>query len=285
LDGVLQIWAGYELPPVDARIVTFGDLTVPQALELGYPEVRALSKRDVERRMDLQRRCFERAFACCTTTRWAARSIVDDYGIDPRKVHAIGLGRNHTVSVVDRHWSTPRFLFIGTNWFAKNGDAVLSAFLRLRSRIPAAELHLVGTHPSVEADGVTGHGVLRLDHPSERRRLEQLFAVSTCFVLPSRYEASAIAYLEAGAAGLPCIGTSVGGSSEFIGDAGLLVDPADEAGLFAAMVDLADPATAARLGQLALRRAPLFTWRAVAERLLRAFELPSVPVTGFADFL
>ena len=39
-----------------------------------------------------------------------------------------------------------------------------------------------------------------------------------------------------------------------------------------AMLRLADPATAARLGAAAKRRAEEFTWTAVAQRLLRALE-------------
>jgi glycosyltransferase involved in cell wall biosynthesis len=106
--------------------------------------------------------------------------------------------------------------------------------------------------------------------------MEELFRQATCFVLPSRYEAAAIAYAEAGNAGLPCIGTSVGGAFELIGRAGRIVDPSDNEALFHAMMELSDPQTAADLGHLARRRAHLFTWRAVAERILRVlFLLPS----------
>jgi glycosyltransferase involved in cell wall biosynthesis len=104
-------------------------------------------------------------------------------------------------------------------------------------------------------------------------------------VLPSHYEASAISYAEAGAAGLPCIGTTKGGSASLIGEAGILVDPGDEDALVDAMLVLVDPTTASRLGALAEARSTLFTWRAVAERILRALALPSVPLESFAEFL
>ena len=51
------------------------------------------------------------------------------------------------------------------------------------------------------------------------------------------------------------------------------------------MLELAEPATAARLGALALARAPRFTWKAVAERLLRALAPPGVEVDGLEGFL
>ena len=112
--------------------------------------------------------------------------------------------------------------------------------------------------------------------------MEALFRAATCFVLPSRYEAAAIAYVEAGAAGLPCIGTLVGGAGELIGPAGLLVDPGDEEALFDAMEQLADPDRARRLGQVALERAHLFTWEVVAERILRSLRLPGIDLEALA---
>jgi glycosyltransferase involved in cell wall biosynthesis len=120
--------------------------------------------------------------------------------------------------------------------------------------------------------GVVGHGVLRLDMPDEHERLNRLFAEATCFVMPSHAEAVGIAYVEAAAAGLPSIGTSRGGADYLIGDGGLIVDPGDDEALVEAMRRLSDPGTAARTGEAARRRSELFTWGAVARRLLRALE-------------
>jgi glycosyltransferase involved in cell wall biosynthesis len=284
LDGLVQIGAGY-MARTDAPIVVFDDITVPQAVELGYPEWRALSQRAIRARIDLQRRVYERARACCVTSRWGAESVIRDYGIPPERVFVVGIGRNHEPGVARRDWTTPRFLFIGTHWHGKNGAAVLHAFDRLKREIEDAELDLVGDHPPVSREGVRGHGTLRLDDAGQRRRMEGLFQRATCFVLPSRYEAAAIAYVEAGGAGLPSIGTSVGGGPELIGDAGRIVDPSDVEGLFAAMRELSNPETAERLGNLARERASLFTWQAVAERVLRALALPEVRLDSFAEFL
>lgn len=284
LDGVVQIGAGYSFDG-DAPIVVFDDLTVVQAVELGYPEWHALSRRAIRARIDRQRRAYEQATACCGTTRWAAESIVRDYGIPSEKVFAVGVGRNHNPGPAERDWSVPRFIWIGTDWYGKNGDAVLRAFARLRRERTDARLDLIGAHPPVSADGVVGHGPLSLNDPEHRTRMAGLLHAATCFVLPSRYEAAAIAYVEAGAAGLPCIATTVGGARELIGDAGRLVDPTDDDALFTAMLELSDPTTALELGRLALERAPLYTWRAVAERVLRALRPAGLDVDSFAQFL
>jgi glycosyltransferase involved in cell wall biosynthesis len=284
LDGLIQIGTGYSFA-APAPIVVFCDITVVQAVELGYPEWQVLSKRAIRARIDRQKRVYHEAIACCATTGWAAASIVRDYGVPPERVFAVGVGRNHSPGPVPRDWSAPRYLWIGTDWHGKNGDAVVRAFARLRRERPAARLDLVGTHPPIAEPGVTGHGVLRLDDPAQRARMAELLHAATCFVLPSRYEAAAIAYVEAGSAGLPCIGTAVGGAAELIGPAGRLVDPTSDDAIFEAMLELSDPQTAHRLGELALGRAPLFTWEAVAERVLRAFRFPGVDTESFAEFL
>jgi hypothetical protein len=285
LAGSIQIGTGYLLPS-SRRYVTFEDLTVPQALALHYPEFEALSSRAKNTRLQTQRRAYEAAVACCFATRWAADSALDSYGIDPEKVHVVGVGRNHTIRVHgDRDWTTPRFLFVGADWERKNGPGVLRAFKTLRAERPTATLDLVGRHPAIEQEGVTGNGFLRIGVPAERVRVEELFSRATCFVMPSYYEPAGLAYIEAAAAGLPAIGTSVGGASELIGEGGLIVDPWDEPGLATAMRELCDPAVARSFGEAGQQRSALYTWRLVAERLVRALSPPGVSFDELAAFL
>jgi glycosyltransferase involved in cell wall biosynthesis len=271
LAGVVQIGTGYGLPH-GLCVATFEDMTVAQALSLPYAEWRSLSDREQRAAIARQAKAYSQAMACCFATRWAADSAVHDYRVPPEKVHVVGLGRNHSPSPATRDWTTPRFLFVGGDWERKNGDAVVRAFVRLREWIPTARLDLVGRHPRLDIDGIVGHGWLALDGP-DRTRLDGLFEAATCFVMPSWCEPAGIAYLEAGAAGLPCIGSTVGGSEELIGDGGCVVEPADEQALLDAMLRFSVPETAGEAGALALRRADSFTWSAVASRILAALGL------------
>lgn len=271
LDGIIQIGAGYTLA-TDVPIVTLEDMTVAQMRRHPYEGWDLLSERAFDSRVARQQRAYDQAVACALTSPWAAESVIRDYGIAPEKVHVVGVGRNHTAPEAARDWSRPRFLFVGMDWLHKNGPMVLRAFARLREERPDARLDVVGRHPPLDAPGVTAHGVLRLDVPEQSERLERLFAQATCFVMPSQYDASAIAYVEAADAGLPSIGTSNGGSDYLIGDGGVVVDPRDEGALLAEMRRLADPETAARTGAAAKIRSELFTWSAVARRLVRALD-------------
>jgi glycosyltransferase involved in cell wall biosynthesis len=131
---------------------------------------------------------------------------------------------------------------------------------------------------------VTAHGPLKLDVPEDRAKLDALFEQATCFVMPSRHEPSGIVFSEANAAGIPSIGTTEGGSRELVGDAGRVVHPDDDDALAAAMLELADPGTAERLGRNAQKRSRLFTWPAVGGRVMRALQVP-VPGRELATYL
>jgi glycosyltransferase involved in cell wall biosynthesis len=288
LDGLVQNGGDYRAP-AGLPMVTYQDSTVVQAVD-AYPWVhlRGLSRGEIGGLVRRQRAAYESAVGCCTFSHWVADSVISDYGIPESKVHVVGLGSNDSFAEVDqaeRQWSSPRFLFVGFDWARKNGELVLNAFAEVRESFPDATLDLVGGHPRVELEGVTGHGTLAMNDPAGRARLTALYHAATVFVMPSRHEPAGTVHVEAAAAGIPSIGTSNGGAATCIGEAGYVVDPAVPAELVQAMRALCDPSTAERLGALGREHAKQFTWRKVAERLVRALNLPGVDLTGFAGFL
>lgn len=286
LDAVVQRSSDMLLPR-DRRVVTLEDSTVLQAWR-GYPwpHLQGLDERDIRRYAARQRRIYESAVACCCATHWVQRSIVEDYGIAPERVFTVGLGRNHEASEpAERDWSTPRYLFVGVDWQRKNGPAVLRAFARVRELHPDARLDVVGGHPSIEQAGVVAHGRLSLVEGSDREQLAELYRRATAFVMPSLHEPAGIVYVEAAGAGVASIGTTDGGAATMIGPGGLVVDPREDEQILDAMLSLADPDTARRLGELAHRHATLLTWRKVAERVVRATAIPGLDTSALADFL
>ena len=284
VDGAVQIGSGFRLRTAKP-LVTFEDETVAQALRQEPSDLGLLKPREVRRWLERQGRIYRGARVCCVGSAWTGDSVRDDYGINPAKIQVVGFGRNLVTAPVERDWSVPRFLFLGVWWELKRGDAVLAAFARVRERHPDATLDIAGRHPPLDAPGVRGHGLLSLASPEDRARMIELLDHATCMVVPSRREAFGIAYADAGAAGVPCIGTSVGGAPETIGPGGLVVEPGDEEGLVAAMLRLCDPAAARELGERAREHAAQFTWEAVAERILRALALPGTDLTRLAPYV
>jgi glycosyltransferase involved in cell wall biosynthesis len=146
--------------------------------------------------------------------------------------------------------------------------------------VPEATLDLVGNHPEINAPGVTGHGFLARQDASAQRKLDWLYASATCFVLPSQFDPSPIAYLEAASAGLPVIATSRGGAGELINDGAIVVEPGDSKALVAAMLRLADGSTAESMGAAAARNAATSSWADVAGRILEALGRSRRPITS-----
>lgn len=270
--GAVAIGSGF-LTRSSTPTVTYDDMTVVQALEQLGSEYDSVSKGAARRWRERQRRGYEAARACLVSSEWAAKSVIDDYGIDPEKVRIIGFGRNAPEQVVERDWQRPHFLFIGFDWERKRGPAVVEAFSHVVDRNPAARLDLVGGHPPIDAPGVTPHGPLSLGDAESRKKLSELLTEATCFVMPSTFEPFGIAYIDAAASGVPSIGTTNGGAASAIGDGGLLVDPNDDDALLDAMLSMCDPETAKRLGERAFSRSSLFTWKSVSARVVDALDI------------
>jgi len=267
VDALIQLGTEFRVPPTDTPIVTYDDMTVIQARRLDHPLMLEFSAAELDAWVERQAEALERATACCVMTSWVKDSIVADYGIPESRVHVVGLGRNLTPQPVERDWSSPRYLFMGQDWTRKNGPAVVEAFRKVRGEIPTATLTLLGAIPPIDGPGITIAKPLFLNDPAERRKMEQLYEGATCLVLPSLVEPGAIAHLESALAGVPSIGTTVGGVSDLVGDTGRLVDPHDPDALVRAMLELADGELAKRLGAAARERALWYTWPQAAARI------------------
>ena len=99
------------------------------------------------------------------------------------------------------------------------------------------------------------------------------YARATVAVVPSVYEGFGLPAGEAMACAVPVISTTGGALPEVVGNAGLLVPPADPGRLCKAITDILDhPARAAALGSAGYDRVRrLFTWRRAAEMTLETY--------------
>ncbi|MGH7408686.1 MAG: glycosyltransferase, partial [Candidatus Methylomirabilales bacterium] len=103
-----------------------------------------------------------------------------------------------------------------------------------------------------------------------RDDIPRIVAALSVFVLPSANEGMGRVLVEAMAAGVPVIGTRVGGIPSVIadGECGLLVEPGDVVGLSGAIGKLlADGLLAARMGAAGRRRALAYGVDAMVEKL------------------
>ena len=99
------------------------------------------------------------------------------------------------------------------------------------------------------------------------------YARASIAVIPSIYEGFGIPAGEAMACGVPVISTTGGALPEVVGDAGILVPPADPLALVQAIGNLIEnPNQARHLGQKGYKRIQSqFTWKAAAEKTVACY--------------
>lgn len=164
-------------------------------------------------------------------------------------------------------------ILVVTRMFERKG---IQFFLRALEGLDLEhEVNVVGDGPYLKtlealADelglDISFHGWL--DRGSEE--LVDLYETSQIYVFPSEAENFPMVLLEAMRAGTAIITTKGTGCAEVVGDAALLIEPHDTAGIREALLRLvADPELCHRLGNSARARLEEnFTWPAVASRYL-----------------
>jgi glycosyltransferase involved in cell wall biosynthesis len=211
---------------------------------------------------------YRGAAALATFSANAARSLTHDYGVDPERVQVVGAGANVFPETAPRRDDGHTVTFVGFDFARKGGRVLLEALALLRRRVPKARLLVAGApRPDPVPAGAVFLG------PVELAELPALFAQSTVFAMPTLEEPFGLAFLDAMACGLPCVGTRIEAVPEIVreGETGLLVPPGDAVALAAALERLlGDPALARAMG--ARGRARVFAgglWCHAAARLER----------------
>jgi glycosyltransferase involved in cell wall biosynthesis len=162
----------------------------------------------------------------------------------------------------------------------------LAAFARLQKRFPDAVYNIVGRPPDgpyqlllkniIRREKMRGVKFLGTVDPA---RLDQLYREASMFVLLSQevdrhFEGFGLVFLEAGAYGLPAVGSRSGGIPDVVidGDSGILVNPTDAEAAGQAMIRLAEePELSCRMGSAGRQRAEHLTWELFAEEQWEAY--------------
>ena len=257
-----------------ARVVTVHDLYFLDHLEGTHGEIR----RDYPA---LTARHALAAEAVVTPSQYTKDLVVSRLAVPAERVYACPFGAP-TWQQLGRQPNRPTdgyFLFVGTLVARKNLTTLLDAYARLiTARSDSPRLVIAGASTPaatpwlqrLEQPPLAGH-VNHIGYVSDAER-EQLYAGALALLMPSLDEGFGVPALEAMAAGVPVIASNRGSLPEVIGDAGTLLDPADDDGFAAAMDRVArDRAWAMDRGAAGLARAASFTWRATALRLRQAY--------------
>jgi glycosyltransferase involved in cell wall biosynthesis len=144
----------------------------------------------------------------------------------------------------------------------KGYDVLVSAIQRIASQVPQLSCLIVGEGETKDAlssqiRGAGLEGRVRLLGYYDRENAMSILKSSDLFVMPSRYEGTPIALLEAAALGRPILASATGGIPELVQheEHAFLVPPGDATALAQGLVQLTlDREYATRLGQNAQQR-------------------------------
>jgi len=235
------------------------------------------------------RRRFDDALARCWAVIVPSGSARGDllaaHPVDPARVHVVPHGVDlDEVAVPEgevervRRWlglgDAPYALFVGGIEPRKNLDRLVRAF----ASVPAPAALVVAGGPVRWDPGAVGRldraiGELPVAARGRVRRTgyvaeldkRALLAGATALAYPSRYEGFGFPVLEAFAAGVPVLTSSVSSLPEVAGDAAVLIDPDDEGAIGDGLARLlGDEELRARLRVAGRERAAAFPWSATA---------------------
>ena len=224
-----------------------------------------------------------RANLVVTISEYSRRQVAERLSVSPARIAVCRPGVPSWIAgpVPGRSPGSPgHLLFVGTLEPRKNVPALLAAYRVLAERLPSApHLVLAGqVTPSAEAwiaetqaAPLKGRVVVEGYVTSQRRA--ELYAGASLVVLPSLDEGFGLPALEAMALGIPVVASSVGALPEVVADAGILIEPADVAGLAGAFESvLTAPGLAGRMREAGIARSRQFSWPESARALIRAYE-------------
>jgi glycosyltransferase involved in cell wall biosynthesis len=232
---------------------------------------------------------LRRADRVITISESARQDVIELCGVPPERVTPILLAADERFKPAApaevrafraRHNLPERFvLYLGTLEPRKNVETLVRAYALLREQ--GSDDHvLVLAGPRgwqyepifdlVKSLGLSDSVMLPGFVPAEEQAL--WYSSATVFAFPSRYEGFGLPLLEAMACGAPVVSSSASSLPEVVGDAGLLVDPMDVAGLSAALRELLeDEDRRQALAAAGRARASEFSWRRMASETVQVY--------------
>lgn len=238
----------------------------------------------------IMERSSRKAEIIITDSESTRRDAIRFLGIDPEKITTVHLGYQEIfrkitdldrLSSVRRKYQLPqRYIYYAGNIEPrKNVHLLLSAFERLVEEGFPHHLVLTGGLGWMYEDVLAQINNMRAQDRVHRVGhvpsidLPAIYNLAEVFVYPSAYEGFGLPPLEGMACGTPVITSNISSMPEFVGDAGLLIPPNDEAALFQAIKRVLDDGELRqKLQKAGPKRAAEFTWKHTAEKTQNIYQ-------------
>ena len=237
-----------------------------------------LSKKRIAALRDRQRALFDKAEGIIALSEWFGRSLTSLSGVPREKVHVVYPGSTSTgvrsEAALTRRCEgrRHRLLFVGRDFARKGGAETVAALAILRRDVdPQIQLTIAGP-TGWPMNGAVPDGVNFVGNvPPEG--VAALYDEHDVFVLPSKFEAFGIVFVEALSRGLPCIARNDFAMPELVhpGVNGALVNSESPEELADAVAKLLiDDEVFAETQHRSAEAAAFYTWRRAAEQMVAA---------------
>jgi len=215
-----------------------------------------------------------------TVSKSAKEDISRDFNISAEKFSIVPNGINTNLFYPIADIKRERYRVIVTNSADTPLKGLLFLFRAVAELAKNQDIHVtVVGEPKKDGDIVKLVRELNISHRInftgriDDQEFVRQYARATVAVVPSVYEGFGLPVGEAMACGVPVISTTGGALPEVVGDAGVLVPPADSAALARAIHELLEnPQRAKVLGSAGFRRVQEhFTWKRAAEKTVETY--------------
>jgi glycosyltransferase involved in cell wall biosynthesis len=244
-DACLDFYHGFTpwiLTAPSRPYVAWSDCTFRDYIDIFHDRDQFRAK-DLARIEHAEAGWLSRARCVLFSSEWAAKRATDSYRLDARRVRSVGIFGEIGMPDRDTFVGGMEFGFVSTNFEAKGGPAVLSAFREARRRYSDISLVIVGDRPArLDAEpGVRFIGFLRKEVEAERKQFQEILGHLRALVHPTKSDTTAMVLIEAGYHGCPAIASRAFAIPELVdhGKTGLLLDnPSSVDAITEAMVRL-----------------------------------------------
>jgi glycosyltransferase involved in cell wall biosynthesis len=240
---------------------------------------------------------LERAAQVVVDSEFSRAEVIEHYRVPAERVTTVLLGVPPEFRPIDPVECAPFLasqglkhgeyvLAVGTLEPRKNLATAVAAFARLpqplRARYPLVVAGMAGWKMDRlprEMQRMIAGGEVRLLGYVPQQDLPKLYSGARLFVYPSIYEGFGLPPLEAMACGVPVIVSRRASLPEVVGEAGVLVEPLDEAVMAERMHELLEDGDARRrLSAAGIARASGFTWRRCALETIAIYKKALGPI-------
>ena len=209
------------------------------------------------------------------------RAVIAAYDLGPERVRAIPNGYDQMkfapVGPVTDDGGSPYLLYVGNLLPHKNLPRLVEAVARVARQSPARLVIAGGGAPGrvTELRRLADRVGMRLELMPyvPQQELPALYRGARLLAMPSLAEGFGLPVLEAMACGTPVVVGNTSAMPEVVGDAGLLVDPADTGAMSDAILRLLtqDPLRKELIAR-GLARAAQFSWERTARQVLTVLD-------------